>query len=300
MRYPIMVLTLVALSYACARGSEPLAPRTVEMRGELVASNAATVAAPFEGTVRRVRVRRGDNVGAGDVLIELTNPELDASLAIARAQREWASGKMSAAPGNDTTGVQEATVIAEQARAKRDRYQSLYSSHDVTRQELEAAENEHSAALRHLTNLRAGGRAASPRLARIELDKARAEETLAAARLEAMTLRAPLAGVVTRLDAAEGRRVPAGGSLADVIDTATLEARAAVDPDLLRVVHAGMSAEVRILTVPPRVLTDRIAYVVPFRPGQQGERRATVVVNVANPDRSLQPETPVMLTVKTP
>jgi len=78
-----------------------------------------------------------------------------------------------------------------------------------------------------------------------------------------------------------------------------LEARAEVDPDLLRVIRPGMNVEVRIMTVPPKVILDKVAYVVPFRSGQQGERRASVVVNIANNDASLQPGTPVMMTIKT-
>jgi len=53
------------------------------------------------------------------------------------------------------------------------------------------------------------------------------------------------------------------------------------------------------MTVPPKVVLDKVAYVVPFRSGQQGERHAAVVVNIANSDASLQPGTPVMLTIGT-
>src|SRR6187397_219629 len=124
MRSPIMVLALVALSCACGpRRTEPLAPRMVEMSGELVASRTASIVAAFEGTVRRVRVRRGDGVRAGDVLVELTSQELDANLAAARARREWAEGKMSVAP-DATAGVEEAAAAAARAGAKRERYRS--------------------------------------------------------------------------------------------------------------------------------------------------------------------------------
>jgi multidrug resistance efflux pump len=296
-----MVVALVALSCACgSRRSEPLAPRTVDLRGELVASKTALIAAAFEGTVRRVRVRPGDSVGTGDVLVELASKDLDTNLAVARAQREWAEEKKPSVAPDASAGREEAVAAAARAGAKRDRYRALFASRDITAQELEVAEGEYAAAAQALENLRAGVRGANPQLARIEIEKARAEEALAADRVQEMTLRAPHAGVVTRLDAVEGRRVPAREPLAEVSDTSALEARAPVDPDLLRVVHAGMSAEVSILALPPRVLADRIAYIVPAGSAPQGERRAVVVVNVANPDRSLQPGTPVTLRVKTP
>jgi len=103
---------------------------------------------------------------------------------------------------------------------------------------------------------------------------------------------------VTKLDAAEGRQVGAREAIAEVTAMSNLEARAEVEPDLLRVIRAGMSVEVRIMTVPPKVILDKVAYVVPYRSGQQ-ERRAAVVVNIANGDSALQPGTPVMMTIKT-
>src|SRR5436190_3061340 len=76
---------------ACANSPETreLAPRTVEIRGELAASQSATLVAPFDASVKHVAVREGAHVRAGDLLVELTNAEVEHNLAVARAQREW-------------------------------------------------------------------------------------------------------------------------------------------------------------------------------------------------------------------
>ncbi len=293
-----VVLAALLFSLSCANSPEPheLTPRTVEMRGELVASRSATLSAPFDGTIRRLVVREGDVVHQNDELLELVNPELEHNLAIARAQRELAERRMVAAP--EDAAITEASAIANRKKAKRDRYRSLYATHDVTLQEVEEAENEYSAALRDLAAMRASARG-NPRIAGIEAERARVEEKLSEERLRSMTLRAPIEGVVTRIEAMEGREVSGRAPLIEITSMSALEARADVDPDLLRVIHPGMSIEARIMTIPPRVVLDKVAYVIPFRSGQQAERKATVVVNIANPDHSLQPGTPVMLTVKT-
>jgi len=293
-----VVLAVMLFAQACANTPEPreLTPHTVEMRGELVASRSVTLSAPFDGTVKRLVVREGDVVHEGDELLELTNPELDHNVAIARAQRELAERRMIASP--DDVAITEAAAIAKRKKGKRDRYRALYATHDVTLQEVEEAENEYSAALRDLAAMRASN-SGNPRIAAIEAERARAEEKLSEERMRSMTLRAPIEGTVTRLEAMEGREASARAPLVEVTSMSALEARADVDPDLLRVIRPGMSVEARIMTVPPRVMLDKVAYVVPFRQGQQGERHATVVVNIPNPDHSLQPGTPVVLTVKT-
>jgi len=291
MRTATLAMALLsALLNACANSSETreLAPRTVEVRGELAASRSATLVAPFGATIKRVAVREGAAVNAGDVLVELTNPEIDHNLAVARAQREWAQRKVDPSPATSA-----ASAIADRKKAKRDRYRLLFKTRDVTLQELEEAENEYSAALRDLATLR------TPRVADIEIERAIADEKLAKERQQSLVLRAPLAGVVTKLEAAEGQEVGGRDTIAEVTAMGDLEARAEVDPDLLRVIRPGMNVEVRVMTVPPKVILDKVAYLVPYRSPQQGERRASVVVKIANSDASLQPGTPVMLTIKT-
>src|SRR5581483_7737360 len=285
MRTSAVLAVLLLFAQACANTPETreLTPHAVEMRGELAASRSVSLSAPFDGTVRRLVVREGDAVHEGDELLELT-------------KRELAERRMTAAP--DDAAITQAAAIAARKKATRDRYRALYATRDVTLRELEEAENEYSAALRDLAAMRAAN-SANPRIAAIEAERARDEEKLAEERMRSMTLRAPIEGVVTHLDAVEGREVAGRAPLIEVTSMGALEARADVDPDLLRVIRPGMSAEVRIMTVPPRVVLDKVAYVVPSRSGQQGERHATVVVKISNPDHSLQPGTPVMLTVKT-
>lgn len=281
-----LLSAVCCLLSACANTPETreLAPRTVELRGELAASRTATLLAPFDATVKHVAAREGAQVHAGDLLVELSNAEVEHDLAVARAQREWAQQKRGANPA-----TAHAAAIADRKKAKRDRYRALYATHDVTLQELEDAEVEYSAALRDLGNM------TPPRASAIELERAVADEKLAQQRQEALALHAPIDGVVTRLQAAEGRDVSNREPLAEITAMGNLEARAEVDPDLLRVIRPGMNAEVRIMTIPPKVILDKISYIVPFR----ADRKAAVIVNIANNDASLQPGTPVVLTIKT-
>jgi len=122
---------------------------------------------------------------------------------------------------------------------------------------------------------------------------------LAESRQKTLTVRAPMAGVVTRLAAVEGHTAGARDPLAEVMALSSLDVRAEVAPDLLRIARPGTPVEVKVLSVPPRVFLDKIAYVVPSRPNAQGEPRAAIVATIANPDGALQPGTPATLTIHT-
>src|ERR1051326_1560071 len=152
---------LAVLAAACAGRSESgtLAPHAVDLKAEVTASRVASVTAPFEATVRRVAVREGQSVNAGDVLVELANPELDRNVEVARAQTEYAEARLRAAarPVQHKSGDAAAALRG-----------------------VEDAENEYAAAQRDLINVENAAPAApQTRVAEIELERARADERLA-------------------------------------------------------------------------------------------------------------------------
>ncbi|HEV2722550.1 MAG TPA: efflux RND transporter periplasmic adaptor subunit [Thermoanaerobaculia bacterium] len=304
----VSLLALVLPALGCAGRSESgtLAPHSVDLKAEVVASRVASVTAPFDVTVRRVAVREGQSVNAGDVLLELTNPEVERNVEIARIQTKLAEfGLHSAArpPAPRKSAEAAAAKIVALKKAKVERYKSLLPTHDVTLQEVEDAENELAAATRDLVAVQnQNAPPAAPhsrRVAEIELERARAEERLAESRRQTLTIRAPIAGVVTRLSAVEGRDAGAREPLAEVTAMAPVDVRAEVAPDLLRIARPGTLIEVKVLSVPPRVFLDKVAYVVPARPNVQGEPRAAIVATLANADGALQPGTPATMTIHT-
>ena len=291
------VLAIVLAAYGCAGRSESgtLAPRSVDLKAEVVASRAASVTAPFDATVRRVAVREGQSVNAGDILVELTNPEVEHNVEMARLQTQYAEARLHVRPRRSAEAAAKQIVALK--KSKVERYRSLLPTHDVTLQEVEEAESELAAARRDLVAIQ-NAAPAEPTSA-IELERARAEERLAESRRQTLTVRAPIAGVVTRVSAVEGREAGAREPLAEVTAMAPVDVRADVAPDLLRIARPGTMIEVKILSVPPRVFLDKVAYVVPARPGAPGEPRAAIVATLANADGALQPGTPATITIHT-
>ena len=165
---------------------EPIA-RTVPVVGRVVPREHGTVAAAIGGPVAEVRVRVGERVEAGDVLIVLARDLPEARLHQRRADES----------------LEEARVRTAEAEV------------DLVRQELERLEKlKDSAAFpkaawedkrQELVRRRSRVREAAAALARARVQREMAEIELARA-----TVRAPYAGVVTSRRVAPGSYVKAG------------------------------------------------------------------------------------------
>src|ERR1043166_7010147 len=180
---------LAVLAAACAGRSESgtLAPHAVDVKAEVTASRVASVTAPFEATVKRVAVREGQSVNAGDVLVEIANPDPRRNVEGAPAQCASPEARLRAAarPIQHRSADAAAARIVAMKKAKLDRYRALLATHDVTLQEVEDAENEYAAAQRDLVNVENSAPAApQTRVAEIEVERARADERLAESRLQ--------------------------------------------------------------------------------------------------------------------
>ena len=199
------------------------------------------VAAPVGGTLRRVGLREGDPVRAGQVLAEIDPASaalLDpASRARLRAEADAASAAVRAAQGR----MAAASAAERQARRERERLEGMVASGAVSPNALDMA-------------VATAARAAA------ELDAARAEE--AAARQRELAVRgvlgeegrsgggvalplvSPIDGVVLRRHIESAVPVAAGSVVLEVGDPRALEIEVeALSTDAVRV-RAGQSARV--------------------------------------------------------
>jgi multidrug resistance efflux pump len=264
----------------------------LEMKAMVAKPLTASVTAPLDGRVQSLAVREGAVVKAGDVLLTLVNPAVDRDLAYAHAQLAVAEYRLHHAGGVPHASDEPSQEILRNRKAKLARYEALFRTHDVSLDELENAQNELAAAMRDA----AAGAAlpSDPTLLQLDAEKARAEEALAADRKKLLTVVAPIAGVITRIVTAEGEGVFPRDPLLEIANTATLEVRGAVAPELLRYVRPGLPVEVKIFTVPPRRFIETIRNVLPAT----DDAGAALVVSVPNPDGALQPGTPALITVR--
>ncbi|MCU7728060.1 efflux RND transporter periplasmic adaptor subunit [Actinoplanes sp. KI2] len=211
----------------------------VEAPGSVTARSAATLSAPAAGTLTDLRVEAGDQVRKGDVVAVIDSPELvarrdAAAKALDQASRGGGTPTVSLAgytAVRKRTDKQAASAF-DDARAAAGQVADprtkavLLKQVDAAEQQYRAASATAAAALRSVQRGVASLGAAVGALATAQRLQAQQAYDLAQAAVDALTLRAPVAGVVQLGGAATG----GGTSLSDLISSASAGGAAPAAP----------------------------------------------------------------------
>lgn len=298
----LCVLTVISIT-SCADKPEAEAadvPR-LEVRATVAEPQTASAISAVDGRVATLLVTEGSAVQQGQSLATIANPGIDRDIAYAKAQVAVAEQRLREARrpiaqelilGDAGARERASAEILKNREAKRNRYRELFASHDISKQELEDAENEYAMALRDwlVERERASQKVVQTdnSILQLELDRAKAELAFANERRSLLEVRAPITGVVTRVAARPGETIFPRDPVVEIANSASVEVRGAIAPELQRYVRNGMPVEVKVLTVPPR------KYTVPVKSAAAG----TLVVEVPNPEGVLTPGLNAVVTVQ--
>lgn len=235
LRNPKVIVSLVLLAALLALGFWPsatpvdLAPVargtlrvTVEEEGETRVRHRFVVSAPVAGQVLRVTLEPGDAVRRGDTVLATLMPAAPIPLdARSRAEAEAAVAAAQAALGAAKADLQRAGATLDLARSELTRYRDLEREKIVPRQMLDAktAEAETAAESRRAAEFAVAG-------AEYQLEMARARLLQGVGGRgpgRAITLKAPIDGVVLRRIQESEAVVSAGAPLLELGDPRELE-----------------------------------------------------------------------------
>lgn len=255
MRNTIVAAALVSLSAACgsADPTEPAAAQRatlavttapaammqiaerLEAGGVVTAAASAAVSSRVLAPVMEVRVRAGDRVRAGQVLIVLDDRDLAAHARQAGASVTAAEQSLGAARADNDAAIADLTL----ASAWHKRIASLHGRNSATAQELDEATARLAAASARVASGRARIEQATAALA-----AARAGSDAASTTQSFSTLTAPFGGVVTERLVDPGHMAAPGTPLLrlDAGGVARVEAR--VDEARIPYVRVGDTVEV--------------------------------------------------------
>jgi HlyD family secretion protein len=234
----------------------------VEAPGSVTARAAATLSAPAAGTLAELRVEAGQKVGKGTVVAVIDSPELESrreSAAQALDQASAAGGS----PGLSTAGYtsvrrktdRQAATAFDQARDAAGKITDanlrgvLLKQVDAAEQQYQAASAAAAATLRSVQRGVASLGEAVESLSAAQKLQAQQAYDLADAAVEALTLRAPVAGVVQFGGPAGGGA--ATSSLTDLLSSGSAPAASTALPGVDTAVPEGgyVAAGTPIVTI---------------------------------------------------
>jgi HlyD family secretion protein len=255
------------------------------------------VGSEVTATVQEVKVREGDRVRAGAVLLRLNDTEARAALAQAEASLAEARARQGqldtvAGPVADANLAQAQATLrnaeAEQRRATELVAQGFYSQQKVddTRRALDTARSALAAA-------RSQAQAQKPHGAEVQLAATRTTQAQAAvdaarARLARLTLTAPVDTVVLTRNAEPGNLAQPGKVLLSLASAQGVRIDAAVDEKHLAFMTPGLKARVLADAYPAQAFDAVLNWVSPAIDASRGT--VDVRLDVPAPPAFLRPD----------
>lgn len=247
------------------------APREITGSGYVVAPDIATVFSKYEGRIVAVEVEAGDRVAAGQVLARLDDAGARFALRGAEIARQSAELALAAK-----------TIELAQARSSLARTERLAGRDAMSAQALEeaktAADGAENAALQARQDVEK---------AELEIDKAREQ-------VEALTVRAPISGTVTRLTAHIGDTVLSredsvreNESLLVIADTASLVIDADVAESNIALMRPGLSGEAVLDGFPGQPFPVEVSKIAPVISREKGT--VTLRLSISQPPSGMRP-----------
>lgn len=221
---------------------QPLAI-VLEFPGTVQAVNQATVRSKLSAEVRRVLVREGEAVAAGQVLAEFDTQQLRALLAERQASYDAARAQLATTERNRAAQAQ------------------LVQQNFISKNAFDTADSNFQAQLAQAAAARAA-------LEQTQLQMADAQ------------VRAPIAGIVGKRAVQPGEKVGFDAPLFTVVDLARLEVQAQAAVSDVPQLAPGMAAEVRVEGLPGRQFAGRLERINPA--AEAGTRTLNVYVSLPN------------------
>jgi len=267
--------------------------------------------APAAVGVKHVLVREGDQVKAGQLLLQLDDADARAQAAKALAQLRAAEADLHAVQSG---GTQEEVLTTQsdlaKAQAERDAAQRnleatqrLQQNGAASPAEVEAAKNrvQKAQADLHLLQSKLTGRFSTPEIAKVHASADEARAALAAAQdlLRNSRVTAPFAGVVYQVRVKDGSYVNPGDLLLQMANLDNVQVRAFVDEPDIGKLSQGEKVDISWDAVPGRTWQGTLTR-VPTAVTTVGTRSVgELTCEIPNPDHKLLPNVNVSVSIVT-
>jgi len=231
--------------------------------GTVKACRRAKMSPPAGGQISKLKVKKGERVVAGQVLLELWHKDLHAQEELAQEQLKTTRSRVS-----------EICAIAEAAQRDAERSVQLREQGFISSQLLDKSQTD------------AKSRKAACEAAKGEVEQSSARIDVARAGMDRMTLRAPFAGIVADISGELGEYatpsppgIPTLPAI-DLIDDSCLYVSAPIDEVDAAVVKVGQAGRISLDAIKGKQFAGKVQRIAPYVIELEKQAR-TVEVEVA-------------------
>jgi multidrug efflux pump subunit AcrA (membrane-fusion protein) len=244
-------------------------PAMIEAPGSVQPRDRIVLSSQINGFVREVRVRAGDSVTAGQVLITLDARDADSQKDAAQASIQEAQAALAEA----RKGAEVARSMQTAAKASADlangtyaRYQKLAASRSVSPQELDEMRARRDAATADLAAKEAMVAAAEDRIPQIEarIAQASAQSRRADVYVDWTVVKAPSAGRIVERSVDPGSAIFPGGPLAIIESTSRPQVLASLPTTEAASLRNGLEVKILIPDQAKEPAQGRISEIIPL------------------------------------
>lgn len=257
-----LILIIALLIFFCSHRG--FATELRQFEGVLYSIEERELALPVDGLIEEVAVSEGQSVVRGDVLLRLRSQS--AELAAERRRLVWQDNTAVA------TGSERLEIIATQ-------YQTLAKLFETTgtvsKDELNALRLEKIQAKAQLDN------------SLVQKSLAELEYGTAAQKLQERSLRAPIDGLVTRIEKFNGEWLSAGETVITMADLSSVVLRTSVPDALARLLQPDQAVIANIDGVGQ--VTGSVTFIAPVADPASGLVR--IRIEISNPQGMIRPGT---------
>ncbi len=286
--YRVGVTRRVASTVIVRRGT---ITATVETTGEVHSARQVELSLPFGGRVKRVAVSVGDEVEAGQLLLELEAPDAERQIREAELNLEIRQLQLDKARAGASledleiaqANLRKAALAKQVAQAAYDEIAASYEKRENAEASPEAlalqqATIDYQIVRRSYERLVNGPPTDELSALERQLESTQLALERAQAQLEEMRLITPLAGTVVRVEASEGEMVSAYRPVVVIADLTSLQIIAEVDEIDVAEVAPGQEVEIRLDAYPGQTLPGTIVSLAPAASPQRGSTVYEAVV----------------------
>jgi RND family efflux transporter MFP subunit len=262
--------------------------REVDISGTLLSQDQVRVSSEVDGIIKDVLIEIGQEVRAGQVLVQIEPRELQFAVDRAESALRQTEAQLGIVEGgvipsdDEIAAVRTASANRDDARAQLARAQELNTKGLMSKADLDTAQTRVK-----VTDAQYQTALDNARATKASLQDRRAAYELAKKKLADASIRSPAAGVVSDRPAQRGEYIRANTLVATVVQLSSLKLKSAVQEKNLTLIRPGLPVQFSVESYPNEKFTGKIAYISPSI--DQTTRTFPIEVLVENSSRRLRP-----------